>query len=344
MYSLDDKFMLLYIQQYWMSDQTERSTGADIAEEMTATFATLGNETRLRIVRALWEVPGGEATFSELQAAVEMRDSGQFNYHLNKLVGRFVQKEDNRYRLSSAGVLVLGAIFSGSYTTADRVPPYPFGDTCLNCGATLLATYEDEQARVFCPSCPTFLLNTYVPPRILEQYGRDQVHVALDHWGRLTVETLRLGICTNCHSRVDPELRHEEADVDVTLVAYECKRCPKDSSISLGMYLMRDPAVVSFHHEHGVYLESEPFWRLPFLMEASGDLLSEDPVVVEKRIRAGDEVLVTTIREGRRREASDEHSENEVDERPTEHPSAYTSPRFDVTFEPEAAEEASARQ
>jgi DNA-binding transcriptional ArsR family regulator len=327
-----------------MSDQTERSTGADIAEEMTATFATLGNETRLRIVRALWEVPGGEATFSELQAAVEMRDSGQFNYHLNKLVGRFVQKEDNRYRLSSAGVLVLGAIFSGSYTTADRVPPYPFGDTCLNCGATLLATYEDEQARVFCPSCPTFLLNTYVPPRILEQYGRDQVHVALDHWGRLTVETLRLGICTNCHSRVDPELRHEEADVDVTLVAYECKRCPKDSSISLGMYLMRDPAVVSFHHEHGVYLESEPFWRLPFLMEASGDLLSEDPVVVEKRIRAGDEVLVTTIREGRRREASDEHSENEVDERPTEHPSAYTSPRFDVTFEPEAAEEASARQ
>jgi DNA-binding transcriptional ArsR family regulator len=326
-----------------MSDHTERSDGTDITEEMTATFATLGNETRLRIVRALWEIPGGEATFSQLQSAVGMRDSGQFNYHLNKLVGRFVQKEDNRYRLSSAGVLVLGAIFSGSYTTADRVPPYAFGDTCLSCGATLLATYEDEQARVFCPTCPTFSLNTYVPPRILEQYGRDKVHVALDHWGRLTVETLRLGICTNCHSKVDPELRHEAEDVDVTLLAYECERCPKGGLLSLGMYLMRDPAVVSFHHEHGVCLESEPFWRLPFLMEESGDLVSEEPVVVEKRIRAGEEVLVATIREDPSREV-DKSPENVVVEWTTNHPPGYANPGFDVTFEQEVADESTVRQ
>jgi DNA-binding transcriptional ArsR family regulator len=326
-----------------VTESNETPGEAEPTEELTAAFATLGNETRLRIVRALWEVPEGEATFSELQNAVGMRDSGQFNYHLNKLVGRFVRKDDDRYRLSSAGVLVLGAILSGSYTVADRVPPYALGDTCLNCGAILLATYDDEHARVFCPTCPTFSLNTYVPPRILEQYGRDQVHVALDHWGRLTVETLRLGICTNCHSRVDPELRHEVEDVDVTLIAYECERCPKDSVLSLGMYLMRDPTVVSFHHEHGVHLESEPFWRLPFLMEESGDLLSEEPVV-EKRIRAGDEVLLATVRETRATEEGDEPPESEVGGQITGHPPGYTPPRFDVTFELEAADESSVRQ
>ncbi|KAB1197217.1 MULTISPECIES: helix-turn-helix transcriptional regulator [Haloferax] len=325
-----------------MNEPNKHSDGTDTAEEMTATFATLGNETRLRIVRSLWGVPGGEATFSELQAAVGMRDSGQFNYHLNKLVGRFVQKDDNRYRLSSAGVLVLGAILSGSYTTSDRVPPYAFGDACLNCDATLLATYEDEHARVFCPTCPTFTLSTYVPPRILEQYGREQVHVALDHWGRLTVETLRLGICTNCHSRVDPELRHQTEDVDVSLVAYECERCPKDSQISLGMYLMRDPAVVSFHHEHGVNLESEPFWRLPFLMEESGDMLSEEPVVVEKRIRAGDEVLLATIREDHEPEDSDKDQEGTG--REVHHRSEEVHSRIDVTFEREAADETRVEQ
>jgi hypothetical protein len=77
-------------------------------ERATEAFATLGNETRLSILLALWEayepfVATNAVAFSELRERVGMRDSGQFNYHLDKLRGHFVRKTDAGYELRRAG-------------------------------------------------------------------------------------------------------------------------------------------------------------------------------------------------------------------------------------------------
>ena len=56
-------------------------------------FVTLGNETRIEILRALQDA-GGPLAFSELRDRVGVDDPGQFNYHLGKLAGHFVRKDE----------------------------------------------------------------------------------------------------------------------------------------------------------------------------------------------------------------------------------------------------------
>lgn len=59
-------------------------------------FAVLGNETRLGILRALWDAYNPQETdnsvpFSEFYDRVGFDDTGNFNYRLGKLTGDFVR-------------------------------------------------------------------------------------------------------------------------------------------------------------------------------------------------------------------------------------------------------------
>jgi len=60
---------------------------------------------------------------------VLLRDSGQFNYHLGKLVDRFVTRTEEGCELTQPGIQVNGAIDAGSYTLARRSNPGPSPDT-----------------------------------------------------------------------------------------------------------------------------------------------------------------------------------------------------------------------
>ena len=65
-------------------------------------FELLGNETRVRILQTLGTADE-PVPFSELHDRVGLRDSGQFNYHLDRLVGHFLQKTDRKStRLNSS--------------------------------------------------------------------------------------------------------------------------------------------------------------------------------------------------------------------------------------------------
>lgn len=70
-------------------------------------FSILGNETRLSIMVTLQEAYEPYAdynavAFSELPARVGMRDSGQFNHHLDKLAGHFIKSAEDGYELRPA--------------------------------------------------------------------------------------------------------------------------------------------------------------------------------------------------------------------------------------------------
>lgn len=58
-------------------------------------FRILGEETRMATPRAVWESPDEPVSFSEIRARIGNPDSGQFNYHLNKLEGHFLSSDSS---------------------------------------------------------------------------------------------------------------------------------------------------------------------------------------------------------------------------------------------------------
>lgn len=129
---------------------------------MDGAFAILGNETRLNIIRVLWEasalrkydeIDDSDLTisFSELRHAVGIRDNGQFNYHLSKLVPHFVRHTDEGYRLSSPGKKIARTIIATSSEQPDV--SNELQTACPLCGASITVAYEDQWLRFTCTDC-----------------------------------------------------------------------------------------------------------------------------------------------------------------------------------------------
>ncbi len=74
----------------------------------------LSDETRLAVVlelAAAEAVPDGDpVSFSTLRERVGVRDSGRFNYHLDRLRERFVEHGADGYRLTPQGVAVAATV------------------------------------------------------------------------------------------------------------------------------------------------------------------------------------------------------------------------------------------
>ena len=87
-------------------------------------FALVGNETRAEILRVLGEEPWAGLSFSELRSRVDPDlDSGQFNYHLQQLVGQFVRHTDDGYEMRPAGVTLYRTIRAGIFSRTATVDP-----------------------------------------------------------------------------------------------------------------------------------------------------------------------------------------------------------------------------
>lgn len=102
---------------------------ADDEEEIrTEPLEILGNEVRIRILRALADA-GEPLTFTELREATGVRDTGRFNYHLTKLCEYFVRELSDGYELSHAGDRVIAASH-----TADVEEAVETSEECPVCG------------------------------------------------------------------------------------------------------------------------------------------------------------------------------------------------------------------
>jgi len=151
---------------------TEESPGDDLDD----VFDVVANDTRIAILRALWDehtanpeaVDGPQrdpVPFSDLRARAGVTDSGQLNYHLDRLVPEFVQHREGGYALTHAGAQVVGAAVSGVYTgtDADLGDAELDGCTAPDCPGTLAGTYEDGHVAVACDTCDIRTV-MHVPP------------------------------------------------------------------------------------------------------------------------------------------------------------------------------------
>ena len=115
-------------------------------------FSALGNETRLAILRALGDADE-PLPFSALYDRVDVSDSGQFNYHLDKLAGHFVRQSETGYELARPGSRVVEAVLSGAMTDTPVLEPTEVDHPCPFCGAPVEVTFRDERVELYCTEC-----------------------------------------------------------------------------------------------------------------------------------------------------------------------------------------------
>jgi len=275
-------------------------------------FGALSDDTRIATLRALWDADG-PLPFSDLREAVGMRDSGQFNYHLDKLVGQFVTRTDDGYELTRAGIEINGAIETGSYTVEATLEPIDLEDPCPTCGSVRTLFYEDETVRVECESCPVGA-RFGVPPSVFADCDRESLPQVAEQYLQATTRRLRDGFCSFCDGHVAatvgavPDFVEDLGEVpddapeefvdrapEFPLIRYECDWCGATPSDGLRSALRSHPAVVSFYHEHGIDIRDLPAWNVGVIDPDRERVRQRDPFRAAATFEAGDESLTLVV-------------------------------------------------
>lgn len=261
-------------------------------------FEILSDETRVDILRVLADRLKDDPAdptlgFSDLRRAVGMRDSGNFNYHLDHLEGRFVRSTDDGYRIAPAGIEVVAALVAGIYGEGERLGPVEIGDPCPVCEEPLTATYEHNLLSVTCPEDHVFR-NT-LPPGAID--GRS-IEAVIELLTLTTKQHLALavdGICPFCQAQLDWSV--QPIDREPLEFTNQCDRCGVRVEVPAIACVLHHPAVISFFYEHGVDVRERPLWAPEFYDTVRLDV-STDPVEVEVTIELDGDSLTATLDSG----------------------------------------------
>ena len=264
-------------------------------------FWLLGEETRLGILRAVWEADGEAVPFSEIRAQVGNPDSGSFNYHLDKLREVFLVQTDEGYELSQAGREVVRAVMAGVLTDQPALPAEPIDGTCVHCGGGLVAEY-DRYGVVSCADCGETVMWNEFPPAGLAGRSTAAFAEAFDRWTQHRFRLAMDGVCPNCASDMAVERIVEgdpdEADGVSIASTYRCGTCKYEARVPLFGHVLGHPAVIAFFHEGGVDVTSLPYWRVRELADAFDEaVVSADPWRAEVTVVHEDRELTVRVDE-----------------------------------------------
>jgi DNA-binding transcriptional ArsR family regulator len=253
---------------------------SDVAEA----FELLGDETRLRIVDALGELsePGEFSTvsFGDLREAVGVRDSGNFNYHLQKLVPRFVASTDDGYRLALPGIFIYRALKAGLYERSDSDVVQETDETCDDCDEPLSMWIEASRATRGCRNCESIDNQYPLPAGALAQLPDANMEQLL--FERVTFDKLSFlrGFCPYCSGSVFTDLstpgdRPTPDGTDTPVVAtVGCEWCHWYMHANVVGLLLGHPELLGFYYRH----DMDPFFGSPTeRFDVSVDVESSDP-------------------------------------------------------------------
>lgn len=274
-------------------------------------FAALSDGTRVAILQALWDADGHEATFSELREAVGAPDSGRFNYHLDKLVERFVSRTETGYELTQAGMQINGALRAGAYTMDGTIEPIALDAPCSACDRPRALRYEDETVQVLCDECRTGY-QFGVPPSVFAGYEREEIPAVASRYLRNKIRELRSGFCPFCDGRVVPTVvsigegddtggasdRPEElgdAISGLPLIEYTCERCGAEPTAGLPLTFLDHPAVVGFYYERGIDVQNRSIWEFDDLDPDLQSVRETDPIRVSVTYEADGDTLTLMV-------------------------------------------------
>ncbi|MFB6206668.1 MAG: winged helix-turn-helix domain-containing protein [Haloglomus sp.] len=301
----------------------EAAAGGD-TERATEAFAALSNETRLAILLGLWDAqdsmhPEEGIAFSALYDRVGMRDSGQFNYHLDQLVGQFVRRTEDGYALRRAGQKLVRTVIAGAGIEEPTLEPTPIDLDCPYCGGQTAVSYEDEWLYHVCTECEGgfagrdeqpdgYLTGSALDPAGFTNRTPEELWVAALARGYQDIKTMLEGVCDECSGPVEYWMDvcedHDDEGIcstcgrtPVALTILGCSVCKNYHAASPRTLILHHPAVVAFYHERGVDIgyskgDVEQMRRRERLTSANEQrVVSTDPPRVEATVRhEGDEL------------------------------------------------------
>lgn len=305
----------------------ETVTGA-FSPEAAEAFSILANETRLAVLIALWdemepfaEHPtdynvGFDVSFSELRRRVGVSDPGQFHYHMDKLVGRFVRKTDEGFELTPEGKKVVQTIIATVGFEHQSTAWTEIDAPCPLCDAPTTVTYRDYRLYQRCTDCEgLFSLDASHPdrmiiawksnPAILNHGSADAVFRACQREAAHHYALRYDGVCHQCSGPVEHSLHiceaHDSQDgetcptcdrrfeVGARFVCTVCKSaniCP----VSKAVMVPHHPEIEEFLVDRGVVPAFPYLTEIPGL-EIEEAVVSSDPPEVRMTLTAeGDQL------------------------------------------------------
>ena len=234
-------------------------TGVDRATEDA--FATLGDETRLRILielgRAVSEGGHGSGlSFSDLRERVGVSDSGRFNYHLDKLEGRFVRKNNNgNYTARYSALAVVSAFYAGAYAPERTEQTAETDRTCMECDRSLEMRYAVQSFELNCSEHGT-RLGFPAPAGAIEPRTLDELYEVVVARAMSNMNLIRQGICPRCWGTTIIDYPYDVGDIDEPAVGVSiaCDRCWLHYETLLRIIASSHPAVRGLYQEQGYEL------------------------------------------------------------------------------------------
>lgn len=305
--------------------------GADdwVDGRATEALSLLGDETRVAILLALWEAyrppldEDGPLSFSELYDRVDIRDSGRFNYHLDKLRDHYIQKTDDGYKLRPFGLKLVQTVLGGvgrdvSLERSEIDVPCPL------CDGVTAVTYYDGRLYHFCTECPGggtgregapegMLFAEQLQPAGLSNRSAEEVFAA-GRFGLNQIQTMLAGgLCPRCSGAVETAVHVCEGHVEdddgpcpacgnrsAMRVQWTCSVCKNDGFRSPNGVVLLHPAVIGFYHDHGLDVGGYPSndfetCKRAMRLDHDQELLSTEPVRILVTVRYGGDELRLTL-------------------------------------------------
>ena len=246
-------------------------------------FSLLGHEIRLEILLAFledWEAVYTEpVSYAELMDAVDVVDSGKFNYHLGKLRGVFVRKVEDGYVPTAVATALYRAVVAHQpHRTLER-ERFDAGSDCPNCGTGLVGRHERGFLSVECPACEAWRGVTYPFPANAFD-GRSDEAVVRAFYGRARhhLGLARSGQCPFCGATTTVAVRATAVETDGNdVVAITCDACTFAVETGLLFPLLADGRVAAALVDAGLD-PTRYVWELPDL---PARVRSRDPLRVE---------------------------------------------------------------
>lgn len=286
-------------------NEDEGNDADAVVERLTPAeaFDIVGEETRLRVLEVLNDADEA-LSFGDLRDRVGADDPGGFNYHLQRLTDRFVRDTEEGYRLAPAGRRVVGAILSGAFTKTMDADTVPVDGACTICEGDLEANFDGDHVRVQCAQCEWVNSGPAVPPAILEGWPLDEAPAAAGRWLQRKSLSAKLGVCPNCDGRLDQRLCLPDDPaapdwfqgfVSVATRVAECRNCGHWWHSVVERAVLVEPAVVAFHHQHGIDVLETPAWELDWPETGLATLVSDDPLRVAVPVTLDDETRTFVV-------------------------------------------------
>lgn len=284
----------------------------------------IGNETRIRILLEIGKAWDDEQMvkehlpYSELKQRVDVQNSGRFNYHLEKLVGPFVDQSEEGYHLNVPGRKLYRTIVSGTLTDRAGIEAIEVG-RCRCDGELVMERHSGHFCLIVCRQCEQKFFAIAFSPRGFEERTSAEAIEAFRLKFHHYVSMFRESLCPNCDGRVNVELTDsldefwegdywEEGYESEVRAVFWCSTCNTFCPCDVPTVALTTPPVRRFFRDNDRDPRLCHDWDDVFIdAEQSVTVLDVDPIEVGLSFELGDERLDVHLDNGFRVISSRRH-------------------------------------